>query len=44
MTRVCAIGTVLAVLAIGIFVASPLRYGPPRDAAVVTTRAAPWRT
>lgn len=27
-TRVCLIGTVLALLAIGIFIASPLRYGP----------------
>ena len=33
MTRICAVGTVLALLASGIFVASPLRYGPPRDAA-----------
>ena len=40
MTRVCAIGTVLAVLAVGIFVASPLRYLPPPDAAVVTTHSA----
>ena len=44
MTRVCAIGTVLAVLAIGIFVASPLRYLPPPDAAVVATHTRPWRT
>lgn len=31
MTRVCAVGTLLALLASGIFVASPLRYAPPRD-------------
>jgi glycopeptide antibiotics resistance protein len=40
MTRVCLIGTVLALLAIGIFVASPLRYGP-RDVAVVPTTSVP---
>lgn len=33
MTRVCAIGTVVAVLATAIFIASPLHYGPQRDAA-----------
>ena len=37
MTRICAIGTVLALLATGVFVASPLRYAPPRDIAVVST-------
>ena len=42
LTRVCAVGTVLAVLAGALFVASPLRYGPPQDARC--TRAAPWRT
>ncbi|MBP2385943.1 glycopeptide antibiotics resistance protein [Paeniglutamicibacter kerguelensis] len=31
MTRVCSIGTVFALLAIAVFVASPIRYGPPRD-------------
>ncbi|MDQ0375076.1 VanZ family protein [Cellulomonas humilata] len=31
LTRVCAIGTVLAVLASALVVASPLRYGPPED-------------
>ncbi len=39
MTRVCSIGTVLALLATGIFVASPLRYAPPRDASVVPMRS-----
>ncbi|WP_235508171.1 VanZ family protein [Agromyces sp. Soil535] len=37
MTRICAIGTMLALLATGVFVASPLRYAPPRDVAVVPT-------
>jgi glycopeptide antibiotics resistance protein len=37
MTWVCSIGTVLALLASGIFVASPLRYAPPRHVAVVST-------
>ncbi len=40
MTWVCLIGTVLALLAIGIFVGSPLRYGP-RDVAVVSTMSVP---
>ena len=31
MTRVCAIGTVLFVVAAGIFIASPVRYAPIRD-------------
>ncbi|WP_242609576.1 VanZ family protein [Agromyces ramosus] len=31
MGRICSIGTVLAVLACGILVASQLRYGPPRE-------------
>lgn len=35
MTRVCSVGTVLALLAVALFVASPLRYGPPRRAAIV---------
>ena len=35
MTRVCSIGTVLSLLAVGIFVGSPLRYTPPRDADVL---------
>ena len=34
MTRVCLIGTVLAVVAIAVFVALPLRYASPRDVAV----------
>ncbi|MEU1971310.1 VanZ family protein [Microbacterium sp. NPDC019599] len=29
MTRVCAVMTIVAVLAAGVFVASPLHYGPP---------------
>jgi glycopeptide antibiotics resistance protein len=41
MTWVCSIGTVLALLASGIFVASPLRYAPPRAAAVVWTHSVP---
>ena len=36
MTRACAIGTVLAVLASVVVVASPLRYGPPRDVRCTT--------
>lgn len=31
MVRVCSIGTVFALLAIAVFVASPLRYAPPQD-------------
>ena len=31
MTRVCSIGTVLFVLAAGIFIASPVHYAPIRD-------------
>ncbi len=34
MTRVFAVGTVLSVLAVGIFVASPLHYGPQRDVVI----------
>lgn len=41
MTRVCSIATVLALLAIAIFVASPLRYGPQREAAVVSMHSVP---
>lgn len=29
MTRICSIGTVLALIASAIFIVSPLRYGPP---------------
>ena len=36
MTRVCLVGTVLAVLAAAVFVASPLRYAPPKDTAAFT--------
>jgi glycopeptide antibiotics resistance protein len=39
MTRVCSIGTVLAVLASGIIVASPLRHRPPSDVGVVSTHS-----
>ena len=39
LTRVCTIGTVLAVLAGALVVASPLRYGPPED--VRCTSSAP---
>jgi hypothetical protein len=31
MTKVCLIGTVISMLAIGIFVASPLHYRAQRD-------------
>ncbi|WP_456785713.1 VanZ family protein [Cellulomonas sp. P5_C5] len=31
LTRVCTVGTVLAVLACALVVVSPLRYGPPED-------------
>lgn len=41
MTRICTIGTVLAVLATGVFVASPQRYAPPRDVAVAFTYSVP---
>ncbi|MQA77217.1 MAG: VanZ family protein [Streptosporangiales bacterium] len=41
MMRVCSIGTVLALLASGIFVASPLRYAPPRDVGIVATHSVP---
>jgi glycopeptide antibiotics resistance protein len=30
LTRVCAIGTVVALLAVGIFMVSPIHYAPPR--------------
>ena len=36
MTRVCLIGTVVALLAIGIFIASPLRYAPQHDVIFAT--------
>jgi glycopeptide antibiotics resistance protein len=36
MTRVCLVGTVVALLAIGIFIASPLRYAPQHDVIVAT--------
>lgn len=41
MTRLCTIGTVFALLLTGIFVASPLRYAPPRDAAAISTHSVP---
>ncbi|WP_211195947.1 VanZ family protein, partial [Agromyces sp. H66] len=31
MTRVCSIGTVLSLLAVGIFITSPVHYAPLRD-------------
>ena len=34
MTRVSVVGTVLSLLAVGIFIASPLEYGPQRDVIV----------
>ncbi len=39
MTRVCVIGTVVCVLAVGIFVASPLHYGPQRDVVLPMPRS-----
>ena len=41
MTRVCLIGTVVSLLAIGIFVASPLHYAQQRD--VIVSTPAPSR-
>ncbi|MFI5073927.1 MAG: VanZ family protein [Actinomycetales bacterium] len=38
MTRVCAIGTILALVAIAIFIAFPLRYASPRDVAIASMR------
>ena len=35
MTTVAVVGTVLSVLAVAIFIASPLHYGPQRDVVVV---------
>jgi glycopeptide antibiotics resistance protein len=43
MTRVSSIGTLLTLLAIGIFVASSLRYAPPRGVAVVSTHFVPMQ-
>jgi len=37
MIRICSIGAVLSVLAIAIFIASPLHYGPQRDVIVDQT-------
>ena len=36
MTRVCLIGTVVSLLAIGIYIASPVRYAPQHDVIVAT--------
>jgi glycopeptide antibiotics resistance protein len=41
MTRVCLIGTVVSLLAIGILVASPLHYGPQRDVIFSTPAPSP---
>jgi len=41
VTRVCVIGTVVSLVAIAIFVASPLHYGPQRD--VIFATPAPSR-
>lgn len=41
MTRVCSIGTVLAMLAGAIFVASPLRHAPRPHLPAVSTHSAP---
>ena len=40
MTKVLLVGTVISVLAVGIFVVSPLNYGPQRDVIVPTPSAA----
>ena len=39
MTRVCLIGTMIAVIAVAIFVALPLRYASPRDVAIASMLA-----
>lgn len=39
MRRVCSVGTVLALLAIAVFIASPLRFAPPRDGAGLSTHS-----
>ena len=44
MTRVCAIGTVLAVIAVAIFLALPLRYASPRDAPIGSSPSMPIQT
>ncbi|GAA1806478.1 VanZ family protein [Agromyces neolithicus] len=31
VTRMCSIGTVIALIAVGLFIASPVRYAPVRD-------------
>lgn len=41
MTRVCLIGTVVSVVAVGIFVASPLHYEQQRDVIVTRPSATP---
>ena len=41
MTRASLIGTVVALLAIGIFIASPLHYGPQPDVVVPRPSASP---
>ena len=37
VTRVCLVGAVLCLLAVGLFIASPLHYGPQRDVVVPHT-------
>jgi glycopeptide antibiotics resistance protein len=39
MTRACLIGTAVCVLAVGLFVASPMHYGPQRDVLVTSSVA-----
>ena len=41
MTRAYLIGTIVSLLAIGIFIASPLHYGPQRDVVVPRPSASP---
>ena len=41
MTRICSIGTVLALLASGMLVAAQLRYAPPQDLPVVVSGPPP---
>lgn len=39
MTSVCVVGTIACVLAVAVFIASPLHYGPQRDVVVRTPTA-----
>ena len=39
MTRICLIGTIACVLAVAVFIASPLHYGPQHDVVLRTPSA-----